>query len=849
MLEQKLKSLMTEIDRVLSRPGPENRLPGDAFFLKNGDVLCLPRKSGVSRYPYSAGGLNMWAYSNGVIHAIEGTFNVFRPVHHENESSVQFFAGLPLEDGTFFPVPVLGGGKPVFAPFAVRHYLVYSLAAAYYVADTDRATFVVRADMSRDKEMRFSFGCLNKTDRPLAFAYTAYFEALLKNGITDDMWSVNQRTGACRGEGRFLLTRNKPGDTHAMGISRAVSGAETGESYRTAARPDYLVYQDRGTANAECLRTGRMEASTDRVSKLLTPVAAEILHLTVAPGAFGRVDTVCRLSDDPAKEDALFPSVIDPAAIDESVAAFRASEQKRLGALTMTFGAIRDGRVDRAVLSRFLLCLQKQVDFCAMGKNYVEDRIGIRDVFQQLEQALLWDPAQAREKILRAIGYIDVSGRAPRQFSIVDDRSHAPTRMDLDAYIDQGNWIISTLHSYLAATGDFSLLDERAGYFEIVEERSNKIRFSEQEDTVLDHLIRVADYLDANVDREDGTHCLRALKGDWNDAMDALGATEDEGKRFGTGVSVMASLHFYQNLKELADILDAVGRYPEKAARYRAVREELAEGLSRFAVQRNDKGEIRLVHGWGDHRSYLVGSFCDSDGVDRISFAPYAFWATSGMIERDPSLREVIRRDLMKLDSPYGLMTNFPPFTAASTGVGRIVRTLPGSAENACAYTHASMFSVAALFRIGDFEEAWRQLEKTLTITQPAPSKTPFVMSNSYCNNPAEGLNGQSAIDWYTGTGTVMLKNFVRGVFGVLPTLDGIRLTPTAAMPADEAEITLPLKGKTLRLTYRGKGEQARRFFVNGEERRADPDPVSGAPTLFLPNDALTGVTEILVTD
>ena len=357
----------------------------------------------------------------------------------------------------------------------------------------------------------------------------------------------------------------------------------------------------------------------------------------------------------------------------------------------------------------------------------------------------------------------------------------------------------------------------------------------------------MTDYLLSNIDEETG--CLRALKGDWNDAIDGLGATSDPDKKFGTGVSVMASLHLYRNLKEMADILDFAGRFPEKAAAYRARREQLRDALDGWAKETDDRGEVRLIHGWGDHRSYLVGSHCDSDGVDRISFAPYAFWATCGMVEHEPELKAVIRRDLLKLDSPYGMMTNYPPFTEASKGVGRIVRTLPGSAENACAYTHASMFSVAALFTIGAFEEAWEGLEKTLTIAQKSPSKTPFVMSNSYCRNLEEGLDGQSAIDWYTGTGTVMIKNFVRGVFGLTPTLAGLKVSPTLAMPSDEAAITLPVRGKTVRLTYRNAGAGKRTFLVDGKPAEADFDAVAGVPFLFLPAEAIHEGTEIAVID
>ena len=159
------------------------------------------------------------------------------------------------------------------------------------------------------------------------------------------------------------------------------------------------------------------------------------------------------------------------------------------------------------------------------------------------------------------------------------------------------------------------------------------------------------------------------------------------------------------------------------------------------------------------------------------------------------------------------------------------------------------MFSVAALFRIGAFKEAWEGLEKTLTIAQKSPSKTPFVMSNSYCRNLPEGLDGQSAIDWYTGTGTVMIKNFVRGVFGLTPTLSGLRVAPTAAMPTDEAEITLPVRGKRIRLTYRNAGQGKRAFLVDGKPVRAERDALAGNDFLFLPAEAIHEGMEIAVVD
>ncbi len=41
---------------------------------------------------------------------------------------------------------------------------------------------------------------------------------------------------------------------------------------------------------------------------------------------------------------------------------------------------------------------QRQVSFCALGKNYAGPHIGIRDVMQQLESSLIWQPKESRER-------------------------------------------------------------------------------------------------------------------------------------------------------------------------------------------------------------------------------------------------------------------------------------------------------------------------------------------------------------------------------------------------------------------------------------------------------------------
>lgn len=821
--ENKIKELMELIAQTLERRLSDESLPENTFYLNNGDILCCPRKNGESRYPYVSDGLTLWAYSNGTVQITEGVFNVFRPVHTENESPVNFFAGIKRSDGTFFPISVTGGCRQLFEPFEIKRYVVYSFSAAYYLADTDFATFCVRMDVARDKSVHFSFGCLNKKSEPLYICLISYIEPLLKNGGYDDMWARNYRTGYYYGDGKFIFKRINA-DYHAMGIVRKISGAHCLEEYHTVSRPEFLVYQERGITNAECLKNGRLEKQSCAIGKMITPAAAELLHLEIGTADFSRVDYRLNFTNRRDLTPNLIKGDIDTVAVDREIEERKTAEKEQYDNLTVCFEDW-NGKVNPKLLNRFIRGVQKQVNLCAMGKNYVEHLIGTRDVFQQLEQALIWDPEQAREKIIRSISFIDPSGRAARQFSIPQYGGQLP-RMDLQAYIDQGNWIISTLYTYLSYTDDYSILDESCGFYEFVNEKTNSVRACGLRTTLADHLIRITDYLDRNLDREDNTYCLRALHGDWNDAIDGLGASDNPEQPYGNGVSVMATLHFYQNLTEMINILTVQDVLPDKAAYYTRLREKVKNGLLRYAVEHDGKGNTRLIHGWGNHRSYKVGSFKDSDGRSRISFAPNAFWATSGMIENAPELREVILHDLHALDSEYGIITNKPAFTSDMKEVGRICNTLPGTAENCCAYVHASMFSVMALFALGDGGYAWEELEKSMVISHQMTTKSPFVFSNSYCENQDEGISGFSAIDWFTGSGTVFIKNILRAGFGIEPDLLGLNLKTCAVMPCKKAHISLTVKGKRICVEYKNSGVGKRRIQIDGRDVRTSYDSI-----------------------
>lgn len=844
-LRQKIETILSQIEELEANPAPDKKLPQNTYYLNDREIVCYPRENGESRYPYDADGLVVWARSSGYIEACESTFNIFQTIHFSEDPSVNFFAGIPMDSGDFYPLSLLGAGRQLFEPLVVKRYVVYAPRCAYYITDTEQVTFAIRLHTDKKKHIHFALTAINKTKETVPFYLASYHYAILKFEETEAFWDRMNKFGFRLSESSSLL---RTGDNCLL-INTCSDGGTVTDAYYTVAKSDFLGYKGRDMTNALSLRTGTFPRQARAANTTEIPAACDMIHMELAEGEMVRreYDLSYYHSIDEAKSHA--KDSIDTAAIDDALLAWEEEECRDLDSMKITF---RDwnGKTDLhpAVLNRFLRNVQKQTSFCALGKNYAGPHIGIRDVFQQLEGSLIWQPQLSREKIVVALNYILEDGRPPRQFSVPATPDTLPD-MDMREYIDQGVWIISTIYTYLSYTDDYSILDEVCSYYVAHPEHNYVMKKSDIQDSVLEHLLRIMDFLARNLDREYGTNCLRALYGDWNDALDGLGRTKDPGKKYGSGVTVMATLQFYQNLQEMTKILTKIGKHAEKIEEYKKYAKQIEAGLAKYGIDVNDAGQRRIIHGWGDKLSYKLGSWKDPDGKARRSITANSFWAITGMIEKDPSLKEVIMDTLDAVDSKYGLKTFDVPFPYGMPEAGRISYITPGTYENSCAYVHASTFGIMALFCLGESEKAWAQMEKSMVITHENCTMTTFVMPNSYCENPDLEIDGGSMGDWYTGSGAVLVKEMIRFGFGIAPTLDGLVIQTPAKMPCSSAKIEIVVKGHPVVLTYQNTGAGNRTFTVNGKKAEGVWDPLMQIPKLFIPAEQLTDSMQIQVID
>ncbi len=863
--EQQIDAIVAETQQLLSDPqrAAQAAMPGQAYFLSQNKILALPRDNGYSRYPYGQNGFNFWVYASGYMHSNEGLFSHFLRAAEGQEPNIAFFMGLPKDNGRFSVVPLMPVPQSCYEADHEKttRFTVFSTSAAYFITQTDGLQTALRVLVTPDRAVCFSLEARNLTDKPRSFFLSSYLNPFLRHQIFEtgeDRWFKEVRVlppGPKQGElGSFLVQVNEDKDrltsVSYYGVVRRGLTLDAGSKLtaheETASRYQYVGGTRGSLHTASPLAAGTFGKPRHVCAFTETGIAGDILKLELAPSSRARLDIAFTHTDDAAlaQQQAQQPIVLDK--IEDDLDQLDQADTSRHIPLTASVGPAT-GSIKTDVFNPFFEHLKRQVEFCSLIKGYIQlspnSLIGIRDVFQALEGLAFWRPDATRAKMLEALGYTAPDGRCFRQYSLPSAAGQVG-RMDLRQFIDQGVWVISTITTYIRVTGDWAFLDEACGYYEIVDEERGQVNPSDKQGSVLEHMIKIMDYMLSKRDH-DLTGCLRAMYGDWNDALDGLGVSQDPARPYGSGVSVMATLQLYQNCQEMIELLSGQdklkAKYPARISQYRDDAKELEQGLKKYAIVQDSQGEKRIVHGWGDKRSYLVGGFKDPDGKARDGLTSNAFWVLSGLHGKDTAMGRTILDAFGRLDSKYGLKTFEPYFAEDAPGVGRIRKLPGGTAENAAPYVHATTFAVMALFQMGRAEEAWQQLEKILPFTDIHEnlSHSPFVMPNAYGYNPEKFIDGQNMNDWQTGSSNVVLKTLIRYVFGFEPTLDGLWVQPAAWLPFESFKFQARYRGCDVEITLQNKGKGKRSFIVDGQPHEATPDPLLGTDKLWIANGSL----------
>jgi len=493
------------------------------------------------------------------------------------------------------------------------------------------------------------------------------------------------------------------------------------------------------------------------------------------------------------------PGVINKAKAKEMIARFAGDAEvtKALDALRVSWDGLlskytiesHDPRLDRMV--NIWNPYQCMVTFnMSRSASFFESGIGrgmgFRDSNQDLVGFVHQIPHRARERILDIAATQFENGNAYHQYQPLTKKGNNDIG---GGFYDDPLWLIFGTAAYIKETGDLSILDEQVPFDCDAKNTA----------TLLEHLKRSFDHVLSHI----GPHGLPLIgRADWNDCLNlnCFSTTPDESfQTYGDPDGKVAESTF------IGGMFVFIG--PDYAAmlRKKGRNAEADQAVAAVAKMR----ETVLKAGWdGDWfvRAYdahqnKVGSKDCPEG--KIFIEPQGFCVMAGIGVQEGLAVKALDAVKERLETPYGIVLNNPPYSVYHPELGEISSYPPGYKENAGIFCHNNPWIMIAETVLGRGDRAFELYAKIAPAYVEERSDLhrmePYVYSQMIAGKDAV-KPGEAKNSWLTGTAAWNYSAITHWILGVRPDYDGLAIDPCIPKAWDGFKATRIFRGATYRI-------------------------------------------------